>query len=363
MIRKITIIVLMAFLVGVLPGCGPDKNSQAKYPVSEDETLYKGCYYTWRYNSMKDMVKKKEADRKYDPILLYNTPMGEPVFWVKPGNKTTLFFIEGFRAQVGIGVYRAWLKELHEKYALNIIGPIIGLQGWPFEYRNRQWYFQEDIREAQQIYDAYTATLPADHRIIVMSQSFGAICNITIMAKARRKPDASILMAPLNTGLEYKSGGKVVQWLAGHKKALRHFVPFAERKINPARAGYWDIVNGEKNKETWESVAKNTLNWEENVNGGYQVDNAAMFMENSIVPEVHGMKIVLMHGDDGLYFSPAGFERLAGLLRKAGNTVDMIGFKDTGHMILFDNGGDEAKKIIMSVLENRVNVENQSLQK
>ena len=360
MIRKTSIILMMAFLAGCLSGCGPDSRGQANYPVPEDEYIFKSLFYKWRYSSIKKFVNEKESGRKYDPVLLYNTPMGEPVLWVKPGNKTTLFFMEGFRGQVGIGIYRDWLKDLHEKHSINIIGPIIGLQGWPFEYRNRQWFFQEDIRTALQIYDAYTANLPSDHRIILMSQSFGALSSATIMARGMRKPDASILMAPLNTGLEYKSGGKIVQWLAKRKNILRHFIPYTSRKINPNRAGYWDIVNDGKNAQAWDTVAKNTMNWEENVNAGYQVDKAALFMENRIIPEVHGMKILLMHGEDDLYFSNTGYDRLAGLLRKNSNSVDVIGFKNTGHMILFDNGGDGAKKIIMSVLENRFDFKNLS---
>jgi hypothetical protein len=353
MIRAVLVSVLIC-----LAGCDSGNKPHADYPVPEDQNLYKSFYYNWRYGSMKKFVNEKEANRNYDSMLLYQKPMGEPIFWVKPGNKTTLFFMEGFRAQVGIGVYRSWLKELHEKHSVNIIGPVIGLQGWPFEYRNRQWFFQEDMRQSLQIYDAYTAGLPPDHRIIVMSQSFGALGNAAIMARATRKPDVTIMMSPLNTGLVYKSGSKIIQWLAQRKGIVRHIVPFSERKMNPARAGYWDIVNDEKNRQTWETIAKDTLNWEENVNGGYQVDMAAILMENSVIPEIHGMKIVLLHGDDDLYFSNEGFGRLAGLLRKSGNTVDSVGFKDTGHMILFDNGGDEAKNIILSVLENRYDIKN-----
>ena len=79
----------------------------------------------------------------------------------------------------------AWLRYLHQKEKVNIIGPVYGLQGYPFNERNRQWYFQEDIREALQIYDAYTSLLPDSHRVVVASMSLGTLPNLAICAPGK----------------------------------------------------------------------------------------------------------------------------------------------------------------------------------
>lgn len=171
-------------------------------------------YSKWQYNRARRYVENKEASRDYHKDLLFLKPQGVPIFWVKPENTKTLFFVEGFRGQVGAGIYKEWFEELHKEHNINIIAPIIGLQGWPFKYRNREWSHYEHMRQALQIYNAYTANLNKDHTIIVGSMSFGTLSSVTINAFAERKPDASVMCSPLNTGLEYKSGGPIVQWFA-----------------------------------------------------------------------------------------------------------------------------------------------------
>lgn len=310
-------------------------------------------FIDWQYNAVKEYVEAKEANRNYDSDLQYLKPLGEPILWVKPGNTKTLFFIEGFRGQVGAGIYREWFKELHEKHNINIVAPIIGLQGWRFKYRNRPWTHHEHMRQIIQIYDAYTAHLPKNHRIVIGSQSFGTLANVTINAKAKRAPDASVYCAPLNTGLEYKSGGPVIRWLATQTSWLQYIVPYMKRNKNPNRAGLWDIVNVENNKRIWDSLAKNIINWEETLKSSVQVQEVARYMEKDLVPQVKNKRIYICYGDDDLYFSQKGFKDLGAIFKKAGNRVTMKRIMKSGHMVLFDNGGPEVKKLFLDLLKGK----------
>ncbi len=247
--------------------------------------MYKS-YISWQYNSIKSMVESKEAVRSYDKDLLYLLPRGKPILMVNPAYKSTLVFFEGFRTQIGAGHYLEWFKDLHENHQVNIISPIIGLQGWPFKYRNRPWTHQEDMRAALQIFDAYTAHLPEDHRIVVCSMSFGTLANLTLAAKAKRKANAYVLVSPINTGMEYKSAGKVMRWLATQTHRLQYIVPMVKRGRNPARAEAWDIVNDENNIKIWNLVAKDIINWEENLGQAVQVQKISIYMENQLIPQI-----------------------------------------------------------------------------
>ncbi len=307
-------------------------------------------YITWQYNSLKNFVEGMEAERSYDGDFGYLLPLGEPIFLINPEYSRTLFFIEGFRGQVGAGIYRDWFEELHQKHDINVVAPIIGMQGWKFEQRMRPWTHQEDMRQIMQIYDAYTANLPEDHRIVIGSQSFGTLASVTINAKAGREPWASVFCAPLNTGLEYKSGGPVIRWLATQTSWLQYIVPYMKRNQSPDRAGLWDIINDEKNEEVWENIAKDIINWEEVLGSSLQVQEVASYMENDLIPRVTGKQIYICYGDDDLYFSQAGFENIGEIFSRAGNEVTIMKLDNTGHMLLFDNGGQAVKDLMLNLL-------------
>lgn len=181
-------------------------------------------------------IKAIESSRTYDKDMGWNLPHGKPIFMVNPSYTITLFFFEGFRGQIGSGQYREWFEELFTKYHINIIAPIIGIQGYQFELRNRQWHYIEDMRTALQIYEAYTALLPPNHKIYIASMSFGALANATIAAKANRKPNGIIFISPLNKGLDYRSQNPIVAWLSTQVEWLRFILPYQIRRKNKARA-------------------------------------------------------------------------------------------------------------------------------
>lgn len=49
-------------------------------------------------------------------------------------------------AQMPAGTYKDWFEDIHQTYRVNIIVPVYGLQSSAFAMRNREWFFQKDIR-------------------------------------------------------------------------------------------------------------------------------------------------------------------------------------------------------------------------
>lgn len=311
-----------------------------------------GAYrvYLWAQYASKEHAITPAERGKFDRDLLYRTQGGEPLVLVNPAYTKTLFFIEGFRAQMPAGMYTDWLMDLHRTAKTNVIVPVYGLQSSPFAMRNRQWFFQEDMRTVLQIYDAYTALLPADHRIVTVSMSFGTLPHLAIAAHAKRPPDVLVLLSPLNTGMEYKVAGKLVYWLSKQTAWLQHVLLFSSVTPPPNRASVWDIVNRQENLRI---AAQIPINPEDNVRLGHQVEQAAAWMEQDLVPEVKHRDITVVWGDSDLFFSQAGFRALAERLSAAGNRVQSITVPDSGHMVLMDNGAAQVKSLIERHLEAR----------
>lgn len=294
-------------------------------------------------------VKAIEASRTYDKDMAWNLPNGEPIFMVNPANSITLFFFEGFRGQIGAGQYRDWFQELHTKYKINIVAPIIGVQGYPFELRNRQWHYIEDMRTALQIYESYTASIPATHKVFVASMSFGALANATIAAKANRKPDGIIFISPLNKGLDYRSQNPIVAWLSTQVEWLRFILPYQMRGRHKARATLWDIVNDDMNRAVFSKYGEGMVNPEENLAQAAMVAQARNFLQDTLLPQITSIPYLVLAGDSDLYFTQEGFAEFASILSKK-NTGKLLTLTATGHMVLLDNGAAEAKAAILGMM-------------
>ncbi len=310
-------------------------------------TIYRG-FISWQYNSSRNYAEKIEADWKFDPDLKYNLDGGEPLFLVKPENRITMIFMEGFRTQNPAGMYMNWFTELHTKYNINIIVPVYGLQSSPFQLRYREWYPSEDLRSVLQTYEAYTSMLPKNHRIVTVSQSFGTYPHAGILARASRKPDAAIFLSPLNTSIEYRAAGDFVFWLSKQMNWLQYIITFTKPAPSPNRASVWDIVNPEKNRKM---ANRFPINPEDKSHLGVQVQETAELMEKTLLPQIKKTRILVVNGDSDLYFAQKGFSNTAALLKKNGNTVDHIILKNSGHMVLVDNGEDQLKSKILQILK------------
>lgn len=296
-------------------------------------------------------VRAIESTRTYDKDLGWNLPHGRPIFMVDPNNSRTLFFFEGFRGQIGAGQYRDWFEELYTKHNINVIAPIVGVQGYAFDLRNREWDYVEDMRTALQIYEAYTAALPASHRVYVASMSFGALANATIAAKASRKPDGIMFVSPLNKGLDYRSQNPIVAWLSTQVEWLRFLLPYQMRGRNKARATLWDIVNDEKNVAIFKRYGEGMVNPEENLAQAAEVALARNFLQDALLPQISGIPFLVLAGDSDLYFNQEGFTQFAEILSKK-NSGSLLVLKDTGHMVLLDNGAEEAQKAMLALMQN-----------
>jgi hypothetical protein len=287
-----------------------------------------------------------ESKNEYTSITKFNKNGGKPLFLIKPKNNITLFFMEGFRTQNPAGMYRNWFNFLHEEFNINIVVPIYGIQSSPFYLRNREWFFEEDLREIIQIYEAYTANLPENHKIIVASQSFGALPNSFICLEAKKKPDLVVFLSPLNSFMEYRASGPIVHWLSKQTSWLRHIFLFTKPAIPPNRKSVWDIVNDEKNLY----YAKNfPINPEDSSELGYRSQKAALFMEKNILPFIKNLNIFIAWGDQDLYFSQKGFENFVKILSNQ-NNVEYLKLENSGHMVLLDNGEKILKERILSYI-------------
>lgn len=301
-----------------------------------------------QYKNFEKYATKIESKNKYSPITKFNQNGGEPLFMVKKENKTTIFFMEGFRTQNPSGMYKDWFDELYNKYNFNIVVPVYGIQSSPFKLRNREWFFEEDLREIIQIYDAYCSNLDKDHKIIVISQSFGAFPNSFICLEGKRKPDLAIYLSPLNSKMEYKAAGPIVYWLSKQTSWLRHIFLFTKPSPAPNRESVWDIINKEKNLY----YAKNfPINPEDSAELGYKSEKAAFFMEKEILPYIKNLNIFVSWGDNDLYFSQKGFENFVNILSK-NNKVEYLKLQNSGHMVLLDNGEFILKEKIFSLINS-----------
>ena len=307
----------------------------------------------WQYHSTEKYSMTLEKKVKFDDDFLFREPYGKPVFWVNPSYTKTLFFFEGFRNPVNVeGWYGSWLRYIHHHLKVNIISPVYGLQGWPYRERNREWFFRQDMREALQIYDAYTCLLPDSHRVVVASMSLGTLPNLVICAKARRKPDACVLLSPLNSRIDFRLSGKLVAWIGKQvmeRDWLSDIIMFTRSSVSKNRVNEYDIVNADsavlyKNK--------GYTNLEGNVKQAYTTHLAAIYLEEKLIPQLKGMHIQMFWGDDDLYFSQTGFKNLYNLLA-IHNKVKMTVQHKAGHAVLIDNGADKIWKRIEAILEGK----------
>lgn len=312
-------------------------------------TIY-NCFMSWQYNSFRKNAESIEAAWKFDPDLGYNLDGGEPLFLVQPENKVSMIFMEGFRTQNPAGMYMDWFRELHSVHKINIIVPVYGLQSSQFHLRYREWFPQEDLRTVLQVYNAYTSILPEHHRVVTVSQSFGTFPHSAILARSSRKPDSAVFLSPLNTGMEYRAAGDFVFWLSKQMNWLQYIISFTKPAPAPDRVSVWDIVNPEKNKKM---AQRFPINPEDKAHHGVQVQETAALMENTLFPQIKEMRILVVNGDSDLYFSQSGFKRTADLLKNNGNSVEHIVLKNSGHMVLADNGENKLKTMIIDILKGR----------
>ena len=310
-----------------------------------------GIYKTFvgiQFLTTKRTVEAIEAKRNYDPDLLYYKDGGEPLVLVNPEYKTTLFFMEGFRTQSPAGMYEAYFRELFATHKVNVIVPVYGIQSSPFLYRNRDWWYQEDMRLVLQVYDAYTALLSPGHRVVTCSQSFGTLPHAAIGAFAKRKPDAMIFLSPHNSGLDFKASGPFVHWLSKQTSWLQYVVLFSMATPAPGRASVWDIVNRDKNLAM---AARNDTNPEDSSRYGYINEKVAAYIETKLLPKLKGMDCTVVCGDSDLYFAQSGFDHFVEILKNAGATVSFTRIPNSGHMVLLDNGEETVKNIVARVLK------------
>lgn len=307
--------------------------------------------FIWgQYEIVKRKVVNLEADINYDKELLYNMDGGEPVFLINPEYRTTLFFMDDFRRHNPAGMYEEWFKNLHHVHKINIVSPIYGLQSAPFEFRNRKWNYIEDMRSILQIYDAYAAMLPKDHKIVTVSQSSGSIANMIIAAKGKKRPSSLIFLSPLNNGGKSEKTESKTQALINNVSRLKEIILFSKASPAENRESVWDIVNKEKSI----NMSKNNYTISEN-NSKFKVamEEAAKWMEESLMPSIKHERITVIWGENDVLFESSDYKEFANIIKKHGNLVKTVPLKKSGGMVLFDNEEERVKKEILNILTQK----------
>ncbi len=300
-----------------------------------------------QFNMVEKKVEKIESTRNYDDIFLFNKNGGEPLYLINKNFSKTIFFLEGFRTQAPAGMYIEYFEKLHKEQEVNIIVPVYGLQSSPFDLRNREWDFHEDIRNVIQIYDSYTLLLDDNHKILTISQSFGTLPHAAILARGKRKPNNAILLSPLNTGMEFKAAGPLVYWFSKQTSWLRKIMLFSWAQPAPNRDSIWDIINTEMNLKM---AKRDDANPEDSSELGYKSENAAFWMQDNLIPLIKNMNIKIFWGDCDLYFSQEGFKKISSELSEKNNVETFI-LENSGHMVLLDNQKNVIKRMIMNILK------------
>lgn len=282
-------------------------------------------------------VRAYEAATDYEPDLGFVRGAGEPVFLVRPGNTTTLFFWVGFRMIGPRAMYGALLDRLHRDGGVNVIAPVVGPQSAPFSLRNAAWDYRTDIRHQLQIYDAYAATLPPGHRVVVGSECFGVLPSLVIAAK--RAPDAMVMIAPSTSAFSPGGRGGVV----ARSSLAPLVVPYHRR---PTPYPRWDV----RDPACLARARRIPYPPEFSVAQYYQLRGALRWLEDRIVPQVRGRDIAMVWGELDQFLPQGSLHALAGRLRAGGNRVQEHVFPDTGHYPLLDAVAPDAERAIAAFI-------------
>lgn len=103
------------------------------------------------------------------------------------------------------------------------------------------------------------------------------------------------------------------------------------------------------NRAIFANYGEGMVNSEENLAQAAVVAKARKYLQDNLLPQIANIPYLILAGDSDLYFTQEGFAEFASILAKK-NSGKFIILKKTGHMVLLDNGAEEAKSIIISML-------------
>jgi pimeloyl-ACP methyl ester carboxylesterase len=288
-------------------------------------------------------VQRDETAIAYDPLLGFREKLGEPVVLVDRSFERTLFFFEGFRTQMASNFHRPWFDALHAQHRVNVIAPVLGLQSAPFALRNLEWDPRQDLRTALQVYDAHTALLPKDHRVVVASACFGVLPALAIAA--RRRPHGLVLFTPVTT--DFGPSATMPRWIRAllASPLTPQIVPYYFRRKG---LGGWDIVDPARRAQAIRDFPTNK-DW--NLFQYFVMRKALDWMEREIAPAIADQDVFVATGAKDAFLPPDKVAEFAERLRRNGNRVDFRTMPDAGHMVLLDRGAEELQARVLRTLE------------
>lgn len=271
---------------------------------------------------------------------------GKGISWMKEGNTQTLFFIPSSRELAAEELYGSWLKDFHEKYAVNIIIPPFETEGISPRLREQSNSPLRRTRTIDFLYKIYSAQLGKNHSITILSTGDGSLQALDLASKYSSM-DKLILISPVHSSLKRRSG-TVFHKLAG-LPLIHYLLPWLPDYFGGDRIGSYDILNDELNEQFG------------NLNGKHYPSYTNMAFERKVQVEserqikdfsrIKAERFFIIYGDDDLSYGLEGYERMGDNLTSAGNEVSIMRIPQSGRMILFDNGRDRILDLISILLQ------------
>jgi pimeloyl-ACP methyl ester carboxylesterase len=291
------------------------------------------------------MGSKPERDYSFDADFLWFEGGGEPLFLSRPSSDTTLIFIEGFRVMNPVGMHEEWLREFSDHHNINVAAPIIGLQSLPYDQRNREWFFQQDLRSAVQLYDAIHASVPEGHKIVVVGASGGALAAIAIAA--RREPALTILVAPPPPDPAFPRNVKpsvatAGRWFYRHMDLAATLFPFTVVRLFRTRPGQIPKKAGKGADNIVRGVETNV--------GQLAEMQRALRWSGATLQRLKSRNIMLLWGSEDETVEPEALRVLAQSLTAANNTIQAVEVPGVGHRVLLGDDGAPARRSILDAL-------------
>lgn len=271
---------------------------------------------------------------------------GNGLSWIDESNSQTLFFIPSSRELAAEELYGSWLKEIHDKYAVNIIIP-------PFDTEGISPYLWEQngtpVRRTKTndfFFKNYCEQLGTNHTITILSTGDGSLQALDLASKYSSM-DKLILISPVQSSLKTR-GGTIFHKL-NSLPLIQYILPWLPEYYGVARQGSYDILNDSLNEDF------------ESLYGKYYPAYQNMAFDRKVKVETDRLladfdkiktnRFFIIYGDDDLSYGLEGFERMGDLLTSGGSEVSIMRIPQSGRMVLFDNGRDRVLDLISILLQ------------
>jgi len=274
-------------------------------------------------------ISEKESRQNiYDRDFLYKIPGNAPVIKINPLNNITYFILDQNRNENSL----MYFDKLFNESKINIISPSWGLSSLPNRYKMTEWFYEEDTRNIIQLYDLHSTHLKKDHKIIVISFSFGALINSAIAARSNRKPDLLLLYSPINTKIIF---GKAD--IHDRYDYICYLLSMYSKSENSMTDAFEKVFSDRLSTKNWEIYTKKVMKLDKKYNHKFRIMEAAYYYQYDLTPRVNEYKVYITAGTNDQYFSSESYNDLNDLYNNVQN-ISKIQYIPAGHIENFNSG-------------------------